>query len=71
VKPALASPCLLRAIPMSMLTFIWWHVYPPPVDFGFEASAKACPGGYLSADDDILYSILDMDFREFHFHALR
>jgi hypothetical protein len=28
------------------------------------------PGGYVSAHDDVLYSILDMDFAESPFHAL-
>jgi hypothetical protein len=29
------------------------------------------PRGYLSADDEVLYRILDMDFGEFPFPALR
>jgi hypothetical protein len=62
------EPLLIPIHPDSMLTFISWHVYPPPLDLGFEASARGLgPGGYLSADDDVLYSILDMDFGEFPF----
>ena len=54
----------------SAATFISRHVYPPPLDVVVEESARIISGRYFLTHGEIIFRMLDTNFREFLFHAL-